>query len=67
MVIINCEKYYKVRQSYCKVWQILQSVIEIISNVTCMAKYDKKLLQSAAGVTKCDNYDKVRHNSDVIG
>ena len=51
---------------YYKVWQVLQNVTVIIKCerkllkiVTC----DKKLLQSVKGITKCDNYYKVRRNS----
>ena len=51
-----------VAEVYYKVWQVLQiaSVLECVKGII---KRAKKLLQSATGITKCDNYYKVRSNT----
>ena len=47
--IAKCDRYYNVWKLYYKVRQVLQSVTI--------------LLQSATGITKCDDYYKVREYS----
>ena len=40
---------------------------EIFTNFKAfITKYDKKILQITTGITKCDNYYKVRLNTLVI-
>ena len=53
LVITKCDSYFitKCDKCYYKVRQVLQSVTV--------------LLQSATGITKCDDYYKVRQNKEV--
>ena len=37
-----------------------QNLLQIVTGIT---KSDKRLLQSVAGIIKCDNYYKVRRNT----
>ena len=49
-IITKCDRYYKERET-------------LLRSVTGMKKYDRSLLQSATGITKCDNYNKVTRGS----
>ena len=44
-------------------WKLLQNVIVSVPSIT---NYDKKLLKSVTGVTKCENYYKIGRNNSMF-
>ena len=71
--IVKCDRlYYKLLQAlqlvtdcYYKVRQVVQSVTDFIRKCVRYCKVWQTLLQSASGITKCDNYYKVRRNKET--
>ena len=51
--ITNCDRYYKERRIYYELRQVLQSTTD--------------LLQIATGITKCDDYYKLRQYIEAFG
>ena len=57
------ENYYKVRQVLQSVTSIAEWDRKLLESVTCIIECDRKLLlQSVMGITKYENYHKVRRN-----
>ena len=52
-------------KSYYKVWQAVITKWDktLSQSVAAIARCGKKLLQTVTGITKCDNYCKVRCNN----